>query len=172
MVENIKKDINDEIKETLQINDADLNSELKEQSVHLFYYGSTWAKALRAERQQKLIVESLEAELSKEFRELMLQTDPGVRVTEKMLKEFIAGHPKYAEAQQKLIHLGFIADTFNVAKMAFESRGRMLLELYRQSGDSRFYAAEYENMKNEIELKETKKTRGRPKKIEPVEVTE
>lgn len=171
MAENIKRDLDLEVKESLQINDADLPTELKEQSVQMFYYGSMWARALRAERQQKLIVESLEADLSKEFRTLMLETEPGTRVTEKMLKEFIAGHPKYVESQQKLIQAGYIADTFNVAKTAFESRGRMLLELSRQSGDSKFYAAEYANMREEFALKEEKKSR-KAKKMEPVEVAE
>lgn len=169
MVENIKKDLGLEIKESLQINDADLPTELKEHSTQMFYYGSMWARALRTERQQKLVVESLEAELSKEFRELMLETEPGTRVTEKMLKEFIAGHPKYVEAQQKLIQAGYIADTFNVAKTAFESRGRMLLELSRQSGDSRFYDNEFKAMREEFALKEEKKSRGRPKKTITVE---
>lgn len=169
MAENTGKDLNLDIKESLQINDTDLATELKEQATQMFYYGSMWARALRAERQQKLIVESLEASLSKEFRELMLTTDPGTRVTEKMLKEFIAGHPKYIESQQKLIQAGYIADTFNVAKTAFESRGRMLLELSRQLGDSKFYDAEYTNMKNEFERREEKKSRGRPKRSIPTE---
>jgi hypothetical protein len=156
-----KRDIDSEIKTALQINDADLLTELKEQSTHLFYYGSMWARAIRAERHQKLVVEGLESELSREFRDVMRQSDPTTSVTVKMLKEFLDGHPTYIEAQQKLVQAGYIADMFNVAKSAFESRGRMLLELARQTGDSRFYNAEYQAMKGEFELREEKKASGR-----------
>lgn len=167
MDEIIKKDIEGDLKKELEINDADITTELKEQSTRFFYYGTLWARALRRERQQKLLVESLESEISKEFRDLMLQTDPTTRITEKMLREYTTGHPKYQEAQKNLISAGYSADLFNVAKTAFESRGRMLLELSRQSGESKFLDNEYSNMRKEFELKEEKKTKSRkPKKME------
>jgi hypothetical protein len=168
----VRKDIEGDLKKELEINDADIATELREQSTKFFFYGTLWARALRAERQQKLIVESLEASLSKEFRELMLRTEPGTRVTEKMLKEYISGAPLYQEAQQKLINAGYSADLFNVAKTAFESRGRMLLELSRQTGENKFYDREFLNMKDEFERREEKKAKGRSKKAESKGIVE
>jgi hypothetical protein len=173
MVEINKRDVETEIKEELTINDADLETELKEQSIKFFFRGSQWAKAIRGERQQKLLVEQTEAELSKEFRELRFKTDPTTRITEKMLKEFINGHPKYKEAQQKLIQLGYVADLLNVVKSAFESRGRMLLEMARSVGENKFYEKEFHNMEAEFIRREDKKAEKRKQKInKDVEQTE
>jgi len=161
-----RKDVETDIKDELAINDADLETELKEQSTKFFFRGSQWAKAVRGERQQKLLVEQIEAELSKEFRETMFQTDPTLRITEKMLKEYINGHPKYQEEQKKLIQLGYVADLLNVVKTAFESRGRMLIEMSRQIGENKFYEKEYLNMKQEFERREDAKSRKRSRKME------
>jgi len=162
----LKYTTEEKLKDELAINDADLNIELKEQSTRFFYWGTLWAKALRAERQQKLLVEQIEAELSKDFRQKMLETDPALRITEKMLREFINGHPKYQEEQKVLIDKGYYADILSVAKTAFESRGRMLLEMSRQIGENKFYEREFINMKAEFERREEAGAKKRAQKQE------
>ena len=159
-------DFEKEIKEALVIQEAELPSELKDQSTKQFYYGAMWARAVRAERAQKLTVETTEAELSQEFRQLMLAEKPTERVTEKMLKEYIANHPKYKAEQEKLIQLGLVCDMFSVAKDAFEVRAKMLIELARQDASQRFYENEVKAMKEEFERREEAKVRKRAKKEE------
>lgn len=162
--ENTKKEVENEIKEELKIDDANVPGELKEHATRFYYYGSMWARALKAERHQRLFIDALEASLAKEFREMMLKDEPGTRITEKMLKEFVSNHPKFIEESRKLIHLEYVADIFNTARMAFESRGRMLLELSKQTNETKFYNHEYENMRREFELKEEKKAAKRASK--------
>ena len=162
--ETTKSEVEKEIKEELKIDDANVPGELKEHATKFYYYGTMWARALKAERHQRLYVDALEANLAKEFREMMLRDEPGTRITEKMLKEFVANHPKYIEEQKKLIHLEFVADIFNTARMAFESRGRMLLELSKITNETKFYDNEYAAMRKEFELREEKKAQKRAKK--------
>jgi hypothetical protein len=159
-----KREIEKEIQEELKIDDANVPAELKEHATHFFYYGQCWARALKAERHQRLFIDALEASLAKEFREMMLRDEPGTRITEKMLKEFVSNHPKFVEESQKLIQLEFVADIFNTARMAFESRGRMLLELSKVTNESKFYDNEYSAMRKEFELREEKKAQKKAKK--------
>lgn len=159
-----------EIREALTINDADLQNELREHSVKQFYYGSMWARSLRAERAQKLAVETLEAELCQQFRKMMAEERPTERVTEKMLKEYINNHPEYKAAQEKLIQLGLVSDLFAVAKDAFESRARLLLELAKFDASNKFYENEVRNMQAEFERREEEKARKREKKSKQDEI--
>lgn len=157
----IKVSTEEQIKKDLVINDADLATELKDHATKQFYWGSMWARAIRAERAQKFAVETLEAELCQQFRLTMLETKPGERVTEKMLKEYIHNHPAYKEAYEKLIQLGLVSDMFSVAKDAFESRSRLLLELAKQDSANKFYENEVRNMRAEFERREDEKLRRR-----------
>ncbi len=143
-----------EIKEALLIHDEDLDKELKEQATQQFYYGSLWARAMKAERAQRLAAESIEAELCTEFRTKMFSENPKERITEKMLKEYLYGHPDYKEEQLKSIQLGMVADMFNVAKIAFESRGRMLIELSKRTAENKFYEGQYRAMREEFDRKQ------------------
>lgn len=161
-------DFEKEVKEALVIHDEDLSTELKEQATKQYYYGAMWARAVKAERTQKLLVDTIEAELSQEFRQLMLAENPKERVTEKMLKEYIGNHPKSKAEQEKLIQFGMVSDMFNIAKSAFESRGRMLLELAKQNAANKFYDDEYRNMRMEFERKEEEKVKKSRRKKDPV----
>jgi hypothetical protein len=160
-------DFEKDISEALVIHDEDLDRELKEQATKLFYWGSLWARAVKAERTQKLAVEALEAELSQKFRAKMLEENPKERVTEKMLKEYVTGHPTYQSEQSKLVQLGLVSDMFNVAKTAFESRGRMLLELAHRAAENKFYENQYRAMREEFERsqEEVARKRGRKKTV-------
>lgn len=157
-------DFEGEIREALFIHDEDLDKELKEQSTKQYYYGAMWARAMKAERAQRLTVDTLDAELCKEFRIQMATDNPKERITEKMLKEYIMGHPKYKDEQLKLIQLGMVADMFNVAKGAFESRGRMLLELSKRTAENKFYEGQYRAMRSEFERSEEEKATKKAKK--------
>lgn len=164
MLENGKNATEERLKLDLAINDEDLPNELREQATKFFYWGSLWARALRAERQQKLKVEETEAELSKQFRQFMLESEPGTRITERMLNEYVSNHPQYIEEQGKYVKLEYVADMFNVARIAFESRGRMLIELAKRSDANRFFENEATNLSNEFIRREEKKLEKRAKK--------
>jgi len=169
-------DFEAEIKEALAIHDEALDIELKEQATQQFYYGSLWARAMKAERTQRLTVDSVEAELCQEFRIKMANDNPKERITEKMLREYIVNHPKYKEEQLKSIQLGMVADMFNVGKTAFESRGRMLLELSKRNAENKFYDQQYRNMREEFDRQEEanarKKTRKKQIVLDPESETE
>ena len=169
MTEVIKdKTFEEQIQEDLVIDETSLRQELLDQPSHVFYWGSMWARASRARRKQKLDIEQLEAELSKDFREAMLKSEPGARVTEKMIREFLDGHPKYQKVQLQLIQASYMEDMFSVAKDAFKSKGQSLLELSKSEAEQKFYANEMKAMREEYETRESKKTR-KGKKVEPPE---
>lgn len=168
--EEVKNVTEERLQEDLAINDEDLATELREQATKFFYWGSLWARALKAERQQKLKVQEAEATLSQEFRRHMLETEPGVRVTERMLNEYVSNHPQYTEEQQQYIKLEYIADLFNIARIAFESRGRMLTELSKRAESNKFFENETKNMENEFIRREEKKLEKREKRAKLKEI--
>ena len=161
-------DFETDIKEALIIRDEQMDIELKEQATKQFFYGSLWARAMKAERAQRLAAESLEAGLCKELRIKMLTEAPKERITEKMLKEYITDHPDYKEEQLKLIQLGMVADMFNVAKSAFESRGRMILELSKRTAENKFYEGQYRAMREEFDRKVEDDVRKKSNKKKPI----
>lgn len=154
-----KKDLEEEIRKALAIDETSLKEELKSQPSKHFHFGTLWAKALKAERAQRLAVEVCEAELSKEFRQEMAKISPSERITEKMVREYVSNHPTYKAEQEKLIMLGAYADILGVAKVAFESRAKILLELARQQAVDMFYEAELKKMREEFELNAEKRRR-------------
>lgn len=164
MPDEIKRSVELDVQNGLIIHDEDLGKELQEQATKQFYWGAMWARSMRAERTQRLTVETLEAELCKEFRIKMFKENPKERITEKMLKEYIAGHPSYQEEQSKLIQLGMVADMFNVAKGAFESRGRMILELSKRTAENKFYEGQYRAMREEFDRKQEDDARKKSNK--------
>jgi len=161
-----KSTLDDKLLAELVINDADIYGELAQHSVKQHYWGSMWARAVRQRRTAELDLEALEATLSKTFREQMAESEPATRITEKMIKEYVTGHPSYTDESKKVIHLEYLANIFGVAKNAFESRGRMLIELSKQTAEGKFYEREYTNMKNEFERRE-EETSKRRRKVKP-----
>ena len=152
-----KVDYEKEIQTDLEINEDNLPEELVNQSSDMFYWGSMWARAAKARRKSKLELDILDASLSKEFREIMLKTNPEVRVTERMLNEYLNGHPKMQEGHQKFINASYLEDMFGVANTAFKQRGQVLLELAKSNAENKFYENELRTMREDFERKEEKK---------------
>jgi hypothetical protein len=154
------------IQDDLEINVDDLAKELLDQPSRFFYWSVTWARAARARRRQRLATRELEARLTKEFRELMANTQPGVRVTEKMIEDFLYGHPVYKQQSDEQIKTEYAEDMLSVAKDALKERYGALTELIRNQKEEAIMdtAGAVEVMRDEItnqtaqrEEKKTKK---------------
>jgi len=131
MAKEEEKTTEQQIQEDLGINPDDLAKELLDQPSRFFFWSVTWARAARARRRQRLATRELEARLTKEFRELMANTQPGVRVTEKMIDDFMYGHPVYKQQSDELIKTEYAEDMLSVAKDAMKERYGALTELMR-----------------------------------------
>ena len=150
------------IQEDLDINQDDLAKELLDQPSRFFYWSVTWARAARARRRQRLSTRELEARLTKEFRELMAGTQPGVRVTEKMIEDYLYGHPVYKQQMDEQIKTEYAEDMLSVAKDAMKERYGALTELMRNQKEEAIMdtQAATEVMRDELAAQEeTRKTK-------------
>jgi len=165
MAKEEEKTTEQQIQEDLGINQDDLAKELLDQPSRFFFWSVTWARAARARRRQRLATRELEARLTKEFRELMANTQPGVRVTEKMIEDFMYGHPVYKQQSDELIKTEYAEDMLSVAKDAMKERYGALTELMRNQKDEQIMdtVAATEVMRDELaaqgEAREEKKTK-------------
>jgi len=154
-----------QIQADLEINENEIGKELLEQPSKFFYWAVMWARAERARRRQRLATRELEARLTKEFRELMANTQPGVRVTEKMIEDFMYGHPVFKQQSDELIKTEYASDMLSVAKDAMKERYGALSELARTQKDEAIIdtAGAVEVLRDELtrqtEVKEEKKSR-------------
>jgi len=154
-----------QISDALQIDETKLEDELLRQPSLFFYWSMAWALSARKRRMQKLATRQIEAELTKGFRMEMAAENPGLRVTEKMINDYLAEHPAYHEAQKELIKAEYMEDMLNVAKDAFKEKFNVLLELYRNQSDVQ--VNEFTTVKAfKDEIKEREKTRKRRTKRE------
>lgn len=129
------KTMESEISEALSINETKINEELLRQPSLFYYYSVGWALAAKKRRMVRLQVRETEAILTREFRELMTSENPALRLTEKIVNDYLAEHPKYKEAAIEQIKAEYTEDMLSAAKDAFKQRGQALLELSRNSGD-------------------------------------
>jgi hypothetical protein len=95
----------------------------------------------------------------------MVNTQPGVRVTEKMIEDFMYGHPVYKQQSDELIKTEYAEDMLSVAKDAMKERYGALTELMRNQKDEQIMdtVAATEVMRDELaaqgEAREEKKTK-------------
>jgi len=165
-----KKKVEEEIQEALTINTEDLATELKEQPAIYFYWSCSWALAARKRRNQKMKLKEAEAKLGRAFKELLRADDPKVRVSERMLDDYLAERPEYQEVLKEFTQSEYIESMLEVARDAFKQRGQMLIELSRSHSEDRIYANEYKIMEGELDRRDEKTRRKRSKRTpEPVE---
>jgi len=161
-----KKKVEQEIQEALTINTDDLVEELKEQPSVYFYWACMWALATRKRRMQKIQLKEVEAKLGRRFKEALRAEDPKIRVSERMLDDYLAEQPEYQEALNIYTQGEYTESMLEVARDAFKQRGIMLNELSRSHSDDRVYGKEYEVMKEELERRDEKKRTKRSKRTE------
>jgi hypothetical protein len=162
------KKIEEQIREELDINQADIIRELTNQPAKFFYWGALWAAACRAKRKQRLARQVVEAEYTNSFRAQMAVDKPTERVTENMIKNYLNGHPDIQEAEAELIKKEYIEEMLSVAKDAMKERHQALLEIVRRINEEAFYGGEYAAMRKELEAQETVKAKRKVRKPEPI----
>lgn len=160
--------LENEIKNALDISQDDLTLELIDQPSLYYYYACGWALASRKRRMVRMKLKETEAELGKELKHILRADDPKVRVTERMLDDYMAQHPKYKEALENLIQAEYTESVFEVAKDAFKERYGALIELSKSHGEERIYGNEINILKNEMERRDDK-VRKRSKRTAKVE---
>jgi len=159
-----KLKVEEEIQKALEINVDSIAEELQEQSATYFYYSCSWAMASRKRRHQKLALETTRARLGQEFKEKMRQEDAKVRITERMLDDYLSEKPEYQQALKDYFQAEYVESMLEVAKDAFRQRAQMLNELSRSHSDEKFYGSEFKVMKAEMEQRDEKVQKKRAKK--------
>lgn len=163
-----KKGIEEQISDALEIDETKIEDELLRQPSLFFYWSMGWALAARKRRLQKLSLRKLEAELTQQFRTEMLKENPGLRLTEKMINDYLAEHPAFYAAQQELIKAEYTEDMLNVASLALKQKHQALLELHKNQQETSI--SEYNTVKAfKDEIKEQERRRSRRKKVESTE---
>jgi hypothetical protein len=160
-----------EIQEALTINTDDLAGELKEQPSIYFYWATMWALAARKRRIQKMVLKEVEAKLGRRFKEALRAEDPKVRVSERMLDDYLAEQPEYKETLQLYTQSEYTESMLEMARDSFKQRGIMLTELSRSHSDDKVYGDGFRAMKEEIERRDEKKLRKRSKRTGEKEET-
>jgi len=152
-----------EIRDALSINEDDIANDLIDQPALYYYYACGWAIAAKQRRLSKIRLKEIEAELGREYKELVRSEDSKARVTERMLDDYLAEHPIYKESLTNLIQAEYKEAIFEVAKDAFKERYGVLIELSKSRGEEKFYANELSVMKKEMERRD-KKVQGKRSK--------
>jgi hypothetical protein len=152
-----------EIKEALEIDEADILAELRRHSAKYFYYGVLWARASKQKRRIRLKTRELESRLTNALR-----TSTDARITAEMKAEYLNSHPEFLEAEQELIQAEYMEEVLDVARDAMKQRGIALSELARQNRAEEMYGNEFSAMKREYkeQVEEIPKKRNRKTKAE------
>lgn len=95
-----EKEIEKVIEELLKVNEATLEKELLEHSAKYAWFAVLLAKAKKKYDLVKLQLDVLEAELGKEYREILGRTG---KVTEKAVEEAISRDPRWQEKREELL---------------------------------------------------------------------
>ncbi len=161
-----EKKVEEEIQEALSINTDNLVEELKEQPSIYFFWSASWALAARKRRLEKMRLKEVEAKLGREYKDVLRAEDPKVRVSERMLDDYLAEKPEYQEAVKLFTQSEYIESMLEVAKDGFKQRSQMLNELSRSHSEDRVYGNEYQVMEAELVRRDEKKLRKRAKKEE------
>jgi hypothetical protein len=154
-----KLTLEQELANEIAIDDLKLDEEMLRQPSKFFYWGSQWARAMRRLAKEELILKELESNLSKEFREMMANSKPDLRVTEKMINEYTASHPDYLTQTKTVMDWENTERLLNIAKEAMRQRYQVILDLRKYSLEAKIYGDEFKAMSKEYEQRK-KKTKG------------
>jgi hypothetical protein len=150
--------VESKIQDDLEIDETKLDEELTRQPSRFFYYASLWALAGRAAKQAKLKTDETEAKLCREYKQRMGVEDPKLRVTEKMLNDYVAEHPDFHAIKAIQVQEEYKVDMLGIAKDAFRQRAQALVELYRNNRDQAgLEKAGFNVMQTELEERRNKK---------------
>jgi hypothetical protein len=159
-----------EIQDELGIDETKLEEELVRQSSKYFYWSTMWARAAKARRRQQLKLRELEATITQQYRATVAVDDPKLRVTERMVEDYLSKNPDYKQEKLITIEKEYAEDMLSVAKDGFRQRGQALIELIRLlKDDGKATRDELEIMRKEMELREQarKEKRRSRKEIMP-----
>ena len=151
--------ISEDLRKDLEIDDTNLDGELLKHPAKYFYWGHIFARANRRAKKEKLKLKELEGMLAKNFRDNMATASPGTRVTEKMVTEFMFGHPDYLAQEKSVIDSEYMSDMLEVGKFAMYFRQQSLIELRKMSAEDRQYGDEIKAMRAEFDER-VKRERG------------
>lgn len=119
------------------INEADLNTEFKNQASKYADFAEAEARAKAKVMSAKLRFEVVDSQMTKKCREQLI-ADGVPKPTEKMVRSEVVISDEYKAAQQQLIDATCAADIAKGAKEAFMHRKDMLIQLgsaHRQEKD-------------------------------------
>jgi hypothetical protein len=123
--------LEEQIAEELEIDEAQLRKEVKNQPSRFFHWARLWARASIVKKMNWLRLEETEARIAKEFRRRMAGEESKPRVTEKMIHEFVVSDPSYIEVREAYFKAEYKKNIFIVARDAFQQRHQSLSELYK-----------------------------------------
>lgn len=162
-----------EIQEELAIDETKLEEELVRQPSKFFYWATMWARAAKARRKQQLKLRELEATLTANYRKEVASEDPKLRVTERMVEDYLSTNQDYKVEKGATIEREYAEDMLGVAKDGFRQRGQALIELVRLlKDDGRASRDELEIMRKELEIREGERKLKRKQRKEIVPVAE
>lgn len=166
-----EKKVEEEIQEALSINTEDLVTELKEQPSLFFYWACMWSMAARKRRLEKMKLKEVEAKLGREYKEILRAEDPKVRVSERMLDDYLAEKAEYKEALHQYAQNEYTETMLEVAKDGFKQRAQMLNELSRSHSEDRVYGNEFKVMEAELVRRDEKTIQRRNKRKQETDTT-
>jgi hypothetical protein len=158
------KPLETKVGQELEIDETRLEAEIARQPSKFHFYGSLWARASKKVRKEKLRVRALEASLCKSYRSKMLTEDPKLRLTERVLDDYLSEEPSWVEAKRRLIELEYMETMLELAKDGFRQRHQALIELHKTRGEEKYYGNVFENMTREFEATQGQIPRGKRSK--------
>jgi hypothetical protein len=151
------ENIEDKIREDLTIDETNLGTDLKQQASKFFYWATMRAKAAAKSRQSRTYLDAMKAEVGKKFKDTMAGDDPKVRVTERMLDDYLDTHDQIKAAREALINAQYGEEMLDTAVEAMRQKHYALIELIRSREAERMLTNEYDKMKRDFEEQELKK---------------
>lgn len=136
-----KVEYTNSLKEDLEINKDDLNTEFLNQSEKFAYYGTLSEMAKDKLARNKRELELLEARIDSEIRiqaNNIRTSDPKAKITEEAIKKGVVADTRYQDKVLEMLDASKMAGILQVAKEAFQQRKDMLVSL---GANSRLYAA-------------------------------
>lgn len=150
-------DITKQIQQDLAIDETNLPAELQRQAGKFFFWSTLKAKATGKCRGSKAYLDTLKAEKGKEYKENMAQEDSKIRITERMLDDYLDMHEEIQTAKQALIDAQYQEEILDATVDAMRQRHYALIELARGRETERMIKNEYEQMKKDFEEREARK---------------
>lgn len=153
------EDLETKIKEDLSIDDTNLAGEMKRQPGKFFYWATNKARASAKTRVTKSYLDTVKAETAKKFKEETTKDDPKVRVTERMLDDFLDTDAGIKAAKQSLIDAQYTEEVLESAVEALRQRHFALVELAKSRETETMKQNDYEALKRDFEEREAAKRR-------------